>query len=320
MKKIANILIIMMLMVSIASLAMADEEPGQNPIGEGQQGNGQNGENETSGGNDTGISDYNETGDPEGNETEDPEGNETEEPDGNETETPEGNETDDGLDNETEEEIGIMNSSLGAEIRLLQLEKAIVKNLMKGERAVDVLKGLDYNTSELESLLSKMNLLLEQVQAADPESNESVMIFVELKKQAKNLTKQFRETVKDLLDDGKLKELRAQIKDMIGADLENCSKKIRNKIKQFNRNQLHRLFGIIGESNYSLIEEYENGNLSMEQVKSQINKMVNQMNKEKKSEIFSEVKEENIKEKINGKAFAQNMKNNDKGKGKGKGH
>ena len=97
-------------------------------------------------------------------------------------------------DNETEEEIGIMNNSLGAEIRLLQLEKAILKNIIKGERAVDVLKGIssfDYNTSDLEEILDKLGVLLEEVQAADPESNESVRIFVELKYEARNLTKQF---------------------------------------------------------------------------------------------------------------------------------
>ena len=310
MKKITNILVVLVLMVSIASFAIADEEPGQDPLGEGQSGSGENGQNNTSNGNNT--------GDPDSNETEDPDGNESEEPEGNETEEPEDNETDDGLDNETEEEIGIMNNSLGAEIRLLQLEKAILKNIIKGERAVDVLKGLGYNTSDLEEIISKLGVLLEEVQAADPESNESVRIFVELKYEARNLTKQFRESVKDLIGDAKVKELRERVREMVGDELENCSKKIRNKIKQFNRNQLHRLYGIIGESNYSLCEEYENGNISMEQVKSQINKMVNRMNKEKKSEIFSEVKEVNIKEKINGKAFAEDMKN--KGKGKGKGH
>jgi len=293
-------MVVLVLMFSLASIAMADEEPGQNPVGEGQSGNGQN---ETSDGNDTGLPDSNETGEPEGNESEELEGNET----------------NDGLDNETEEEICIMNNSLGAEIRLLQLEKAIIKNIMKGERAVDVLKALDYNTSTLEEILSKMGFLLDEVQAADPESNESVRIFVELKYEAKNLTKQFRETLKELLDDTKIRELRERVREMVGDELENYSKRIRNKIKQFNRNQLHRLYGIIGESNYSLIEEYENGNASMEQVRSQINKMVNQMTKEKRFEVFSEVKEDNIKEKINGKAFAEEIKEHGKGKGKGKG-
>ncbi|UCD13275.1 MAG: hypothetical protein JSW60_06875 [Thermoplasmatales archaeon] len=287
MKKIANILVVLMLMVSLASLALADDEAGENHNGEFEGGT-QDGENETS---DT---------------------NETEEPGGNETDGP------DGLDNETEEEIGIMNNSLGAEIRLLQLEKAIVKNLLKGERAVEVLKAMGFNTSNLELILAEMRLLLEEVQDADPGSNDSVRVFVDLKIDAKNLTKQFRETVKELLDNEKIKELKERVREIVGDELQNYSKKIRNRIKQFNRNQLHRLYGIIGETNNSLIDEYGNSNVSLDQVKSQICKMVNQMTKEKKYQIFSEVKEDNIRKKIKAQASADEMQNNGKGKGKGK--
>ena len=81
------------------------------------------------------------------------------------------NETEDPVDNETEKQIEIMNNSLGAEIRLLQLEKAILKNLLKGERAVEALKTMEFNTSDLESILGEMRLLLEEVQGADPGSN-----------------------------------------------------------------------------------------------------------------------------------------------------
>ena len=139
MKKITNIMVMLMLMVSFASLAFADEEAGENHNGQYQNGI-QNGLNET-------LDD---------NEKENPDTNETEEPD------------EDYLDNETEEEIEIMNNSLGAEIRLLQLEKAILKNFLKGERAVEVLKAMEFNTSTLESILAEMRLLLEEINKTDP--------------------------------------------------------------------------------------------------------------------------------------------------------
>ncbi len=297
MKRISNILVVLMLMVSIATLALADEEAGENPDVEFESET-QDGENETS--------DNNETEDPDANETEEPEGNETEDSD------------EDYLDNETEEEIEIMNNSLGAEIRLLQLEKAILKNLLKGERAVEVLKAMGYNASNLSSILTEMRLLLEEVNGTDPSSNDSVQVFVDLKIKATNLTKQFRETVKALLDDEKIKELKERVRELVGDELQNYSKKIRNRIRQFNRNQLHRLYGVIGETNNSLIEDYEKGNVSLEQVKSQICKMVNQMTKEKKYQIFSEVKEDNIRKKIKAQSFADDMQNKGKGKGRGK--
>jgi len=224
------------------------------------------------------------------------------------------NETQEPEDNETEEEIEIMNNSLGAEIRLLQLEKALLKNILKGNMAVEIIKGLGYNTSELEDILDDMEALLEEVKTANTTSNESVQIFVELKREAKNYTRQFRETVKELLDDVKINEIRATIREMVNGELQNYSKRIQNRIRHFNRNQLYRLYGIIGETNNSFINEYMNGNITLNQTKLQICKMINQMTKEKKYDVFSEIKEENIKGKIHAKYSAEN------GHGKGKGN
>ena len=268
MKKIVSLSMVLVLMISISSLALADDA-GVNPEDDLEfDVETENGENETG----------------------DPEGNETEEPDGNESE----------IDDDTEGEIEIMNNTLGAEIRLLQLEKAITKNLLKGERAVAVLQAMEYNTTELEAILAEMRLLLEEVQAANASANDSVQQFVDLKSDARKLTTEFREAIKELLSDVKIKELKEQIKEIVGEGLQNYSKKIQNRIKQFNRNQIHRLYGIIGVTNESLADAYQDGNITMEEAKSQISKMINMMIKDKKNQIFSELK----KEKINNKDYA----------------
>ncbi len=216
------------------------------------------------------------------------------------------NETEDPVDDETEEETVIMNTSLGAEIRLLQLEKAITKNLLKGEMVVDVLKALNYNTSDLEAVLSEMKLVLEEIQAADPQANNSVEVFIDIKSDAKNLTEQFRETTNDLLGDVKYKEIKEQIREIVSDELQNYSKQIQNRIKQFNRNQIYRLYGIIGEGNNSLVNEYMNGTSSLAQVKMQLCKMVNMKMKEKRNEIFSTLKKEKIQNKNHANSEAEN--------------
>jgi len=121
MKKIMSMCMVLVLMVSICSLAFANAGV-ERPIVVFE------------------LEAKNDMNDPLGNETEEPDDNETEDPDGNETEEPNGNESE--IDDDTEEEIEIMNNTLGAEIRLLQLEKAITKNLLKGERSVAVLKAM----------------------------------------------------------------------------------------------------------------------------------------------------------------------------------
>lgn len=216
-------------------------------------------------------------------------------------------ETEDPVDNETVEEIEIMNNSLGCEIRLLQLEKAITKNLLKGEMIVNVLEGLDYNTSGLESILAEMSLVLEEVKVADPNASDAVEVFVDLKSDAKNLTTQFRETLKELLSDVKYSEIREQVREMTNGELQNYSLQIQNRIKQFNRNQIHRLYGIIGEKNSSLANQYLNGTMTLTQVKLQLNKMVNMKVKEKKQEIFLRLKKEKLQNRNNATSEAANV-------------
>jgi nicotinamide mononucleotide adenylyltransferase len=231
-------------------------------------------------------------------------------------ENPEEDNDNQDVDNETQVETEIMNNSLGAEIRLLQLQKALLKNMLKGEMAVEVLKGLEFNTTSLEAILAQMKVLLEEVKVANTSSNESVQIFVELKSQAKNLTTQFRETIKELLDDVKLNEIRERIREMVSEQVQNLSKEIQQRIRQFNRNQLYRLYGIIGEANNSFVNEYLNGNATLNQTKLQLCKIINQMTKEKKYEIFSDIKEDNIRKKIHAHDSLEHM--GDKGNGKGK--
>ncbi len=275
MKKITNLLLVLMLMGSIVSLAFAveaDENDQSNPL---------NVESDDQ---------INQTGSPKKHH----------------------------FDNETEREVGIMNNSLGARIRLLQLEKALLTNILKGAMTVQVLKGLNVTTMELEKILENLSDILGEVRAADPAANDSVQVFVQLKNDSKNLTTQFRDTLRFLLDNETIAMIKEQLRNMTSDELQNVSMRLRHWIRQFNQNQLYRLYGIIGEANTSIINDYINGNISLNLVKLQLHKIVNQMTKEKRHMIFSEVKEENIKKRIHAQAMLEDVKQHGKGNGHGR--
>ena len=198
MKKITNLFLVLMLMASIVSLAFADEADDHT------QGN-----PEDENGSDDQV---NETGSHQNDSSE----NETEH-DGSFNDV-----------NETEHEIEIMNTTVGAEIRLLQLEKAIITNILKGIMAVQVLKGLDINTTQLEVILADLKDVLKNVTAADSAANDSVQTFITLKNESRALTKEFRETIRALLDNETIKEIREQLRNMTSDELQNCSLKIRH--------------------------------------------------------------------------------------------
>jgi len=223
-----------------------------------------------------------------------------------------------GFDNETVRQLGIMNYSLGSRIRLLQLEKALIKNILKGAMTVQVLKDLNVSTTELEVILENLSDVLEEVRAADPTANDSVQIFVELKNESRNLTNQFRDTLHFILNNETIAMIKEQLRNVTSEELQNCTMRLRHWIRQFNRNQLYRLYGVIGEVNTSLINEYLNGNVSLDLMKFQLHKMVNQMTQEKRHLIFSEAKEENIKRKIQGHALFEDMGRPGKGNGHGR--
>ena len=228
-----------------------------------------------------------------------------------------GNETnDDDFEIETEHEIQIMNFSLGAKIRLLQLEKAIIKNILKGTMAISVLQAIEVNTTELESLLEDLKAVLDDVRAVNTSANDTVSLFVTLKQEARNITKQFRETLHTLIDDVTLNEIRQRIRELAGDELQNYTRRIQNMIRQFNGNQAYRLFGIIGEGNLSLLQEYLNGNVTLDQLRFHLCKTVNQMNHERQYQIVSELKEERIRNKIHAKETMDAVGHQGKGHGK----
>ena len=213
-------------------------------------------------------------------------------------------------DAETQEELEIMGDQTGAYIRLLQLEKAITKNIIKGEEVISVLKEAEYNTTELEAILAELEFLKEEVQSADPNSTDAVQIFVDLKSDAVELTKEFREALNELLDEQTIESLRERIREMVCEQVQNLSTKIQNQIRQFNINQLHRIYGVFGETNNSLLSEYQNGSLTKDQVKQQISKIVNNVTKERKYQIFSELKEYKIRNRIQSRVCIENATEN----------
>jgi len=288
MRKILSLLLVPMLMISISSLTFA-KEAGDHPE------NDQNPHDNSGNDNETGSSDDNNENETENNV----------------------NETDNAFENETEDEIQIMNATLGAEIRLLQLEKAIIKNILKGEMAIAVLKSLEFNTTELESLLADLKAVLEDVRAINASANDSVARFVALKQEARNATKLFKESLHALLDDVTLMEIRERVRELVGDDLQNYTRRIQNRIRQFNSNQVYRLFGIIGEANMSLLHDYLNGNITLDQLRFLLSKTMNQMNHERQHEMFSELKEERIRNKIHAKESMDDLKHHGKGKSHG---
>lgn len=216
--------------------------------------------------------------------------------------------TDVEIDEETQNETRVIEYPYGAEIRLLQLQKNILKSIIKGEMIISVLKRIDVNTTELETIVAELKILLDEVRSADPSSPNATQEFVDLKYDAIELVKEFRDTLKELVNDEIMNQLREMIREATCEEAQNLTIRIRNRIRLYNRNQLHRLYQIIGETNTSLLDEYMNGNITREELINQISKIINQFTKEKRSQIFTELKESNLKAEIHSRIRIEEAK------------
>jgi len=97
---------------------------------------------------------------------------------------------------QTDNQTAAFSLGIGAKVRLLQLENSIDRNIMQGEAVLSAIKerNASADTSEPEALLAEMKVLRDEVASVTPAAgDEAARQFVELKEDAIELTKEFRE-------------------------------------------------------------------------------------------------------------------------------
>jgi hypothetical protein len=212
----------------------------------------------------------------------------------------EDNETDDDLNisEQTQQEIGAMHYGIGPEIRLLQLEKSITRNILHGETVIAVLKNASKNTTELESILSEMKLLKTEVQEADPEDENATTIFVDLKADAIDLSQEFRTKANELLTVAEANQLRLRLRETERDELKEINDEIKDSIKAFNSEQLRNVFDILGIENTAIIDKYLNGEATKGDIMKIISSKFSSLSANEKKDVIAKLKEEGVKKNI----------------------
>jgi hypothetical protein len=229
-------------------------------------------------------------------------GNETVDTNTTDTGTNSTAETNSTLTNETEDEVGAVVYPYGAEVRLLQLEKALAQNILKGEEVIKYL--LEQNSAadvtELNSILDKMSILLEEIKAAPTEGTgeELAQIYVDLKSDAISLTKQFREEVKDLLSASARNRLTERFKNMNHTYINRLENAIEEAKHLYNSEQVKALFTSLNITDEDLISAVENGTATTEDIKDAVESALEGMTKEQREEAMLRLREATSKKAV----------------------
>ena len=147
-------------------------------------------------------------------------------------------------------ELNAFDSNLGAEIRMLQLERNTAVNVERAEHVIDYLE----ETEELEEIHAELVALQEEIEEAkttELEPRRTAEEFTKLKQTLNEITREFRETAHELLDEEEILELRNENITDIKYGYEEA---VRELVKKYNKERFEELAQGAG-LNQSEIEE-----------------------------------------------------------------
>lgn len=198
------------------------------------------------------------------------------------------------IDVATQREVQIMGNKTGAHIRLLQLEKVITIHILQGEYLISLLANDSTNTSELEAILAELELIISEVQSADPNASDAIQTFIDLKNDSISLVTAFRTKIHTLVDNETAEGFKNQIKVISNGNVENLGQRIRELVREYNADRLEVIKGFLTDLDDSLIEGYKNGDYPMYEVKQNISEIAKNLTKEGIYEFVLQMKEYNI--------------------------
>jgi len=194
------------------------------------------------------------------------------------------------IDEETEEETELISeSNFGAKVRLLQLEKSVTKSYLIGQEVVNVLSEKGEDVSELESILAEMKVLKDEVSALDPSSETAVDDFVNIKRDIKDLNKQFKRIASPLLSADDKQAVRDAIKD--NEELASLNQEIRDALRELNANRVGKALDRMGVEDPELIDKIKSGDATPEEVKNGLRNAFGQLDPEEKEAAKQRFKE-----------------------------
>lgn len=209
------------------------------------------------------------------------------------------------LSDEDEDEIKDFHISEGAYVRMLQLEKALVRNIAAGE---EVINGLGDDVSEedinlLQSILDEMGGLLSEVRVLidgglEGDGKALASQFVEIKKEARSLSWEFRKKVHSIVSEEFIDELRNRIQERSERELGAYEDKIKEKRAEYNAKMAERYLGLVGEVDAETLERIESGEISVDEIQDMIKERYKDLAEQKKEEAKLRIQEAKAQHEI----------------------
>ena len=147
---------------------------------------------------------------------------------------------------EIEREAKILQTNLGAKIRLLLLEKAVMNAIARGEIVISYFEEKGKEVNSLKDIIDKLYSLNAEIQEMKNEDSLSVEKYVQLRKDAGNLIREFRKLVWDNTTPEERREIHSLLQDADYSFLDEIREEIRLLIREHNAQKTKEIRERIG--------------------------------------------------------------------------
>lgn len=163
------------------------------------------------------------------------------------------------IDSRDEHEVDTLNYPYGAEVRLMQLEKHVTRNLLIGTKVVEALNSTNSsaNLTKLNAILDEMENLVQEIKGADMNQNKTQLAkdYVDFKKNATELTNEFRDEARPFINQTVRRDLKGTTDEIDKTVLKNLSDEINATRCEFNAKRLEAMLGALNVTNQALVDK-----------------------------------------------------------------
>ena len=213
-------------------------------------------------------------------------------------------------------EISTMDTELGSGLRLLQLERAITRQIMRGQEVVKVIEVSGLYTDDNEYILQAKEIIgdlqtlideldtITTVPAPDPKNKENAQKFIAIKNDAKQLSVEFKKVSVLMLKGAGAKEteLIAQIKEALQVvdrtEIKEINQQILSIRREYNADRTNAILARIGSADPALIEKIKSGEISPGQIRQEIAKRITSIPPEERRASIQKIREDNAKRAV----------------------
>lgn len=182
-------------------------------------------------------------------------------------------------DDEIEKEVEAMVFPIGAKIRLIQLQISATKALIKGEIVIQYIdeniEGVD--TTRMNEILDELSALiieLDETLNLEEVPEDSVEKFVELKKVAIELIKEFRDLSRDILNEEDARTLRELFRTADYSQITELNDQKKSLTREYNAQQIKRQFQRFGEDGSEFAERIRKGEISINKIRQNLKEKI----------------------------------------------